>query len=85
MAYHKSPEAPKRTFRDRKQPPRSLALPCFSSLLYIPNTAEVAYYGMLSGFKKYLNETKIEQIANLDHVPSKEELYEILEIGRAHV
>jgi len=33
MAYHKSPEAPKRTFRDRKQPPRSLALPCFSSLL----------------------------------------------------
>ena len=45
---------------------------------YIPNTAEVAYYGMLSGFKKYLNETKIEQIANLDHVPSKEELYEIL-------
>lgn len=33
---------------------------------------------MLSGFKKYLNETKIEQIANLDHVPSKEELYEIL-------
>ena len=33
---------------------------------------------MLSGFKKYLNETKIEQIANLDHIPSKEELYDIL-------
>ena len=45
---------------------------------YIPNTAEVAYYGMLSGFKKYLNESKIEKIASLDHIPTKDELYEIL-------
>lgn len=45
---------------------------------YIPNTAEVAYYGMLSGFKQYLNSTKIERIAALGHVPTKEELSAIL-------
>ena len=45
---------------------------------YIPNTAEVAYYGMLSGFKQYLNATKIERIAALGHIPTKEELNAIL-------
>ncbi len=45
---------------------------------YIPNTAEVAYYGMLSGFKQYLNATKIERIAALGHIPTKEELSTIL-------
>lgn len=45
---------------------------------FIPNTAEVAFYGMLGGFKRYLNEQKIERIQNLDHKPSKEELQEIL-------
>ncbi len=45
---------------------------------YIPNTAEVAYYGMLSGFKQYLNTTKIERIAALGHIPTKEELNAIL-------
>ncbi len=45
---------------------------------YIPNTAEVAYYGMLSGFKQYLNATKIERIAALGHIPTKEELNKIL-------
>lgn len=45
---------------------------------FIPNTAEVAFYGMLGGFKRYLNEQKIEKIQNLDHKPSKEELQEIL-------
>ena len=45
---------------------------------FIPNTAEVAFYGMLGGFKKYLNDQKIERIQNLDHVPSREELDEIL-------
>ena len=45
---------------------------------YIPNTAEVAYYGMLSGFKQYLNATKIERIAALGHIPTKEELSAIL-------
>lgn len=45
---------------------------------YIPNTAEVAYYGMLNGFKRYLNDCKIEKIAGLDHIPSREELEDIL-------
>lgn len=45
---------------------------------FIPNTAEVAFYGMLGGFKRYLNEQKIERIQNLDHIPTKEELRDIL-------
>lgn len=45
---------------------------------FIPNTAEVAFYGMLGGFKLYINNQKIERIRNLDHKPSYEELEEIL-------
>lgn len=33
---------------------------------FIPNTAEVAFYGMLSGFKRYLNEQKIAKLENMD-------------------
>ena len=45
---------------------------------FIPNTAEVAYYGMLGGFKRYLNERKIERIEALGRVPTREELEAIL-------
>lgn len=45
---------------------------------FIPNTAEVAFYGMLGGFKRYINNQKIERIRNLDHKPYYEELEEIL-------
>ncbi|MBP6526775.1 MAG: amidophosphoribosyltransferase [Prevotella sp.] len=45
---------------------------------YIPNTAEVAYYGMLNGFKRYLNDEKIKKIESLGHAPSHEELEDIL-------
>lgn len=45
---------------------------------FIPNTAEVAFYGMLGGFKRYINNQKIERIRKLDHKPSYEELEEIL-------
>lgn len=45
---------------------------------YIPNTAEVAYYGMLGGFKQYLNEEKIKKIENLGHTPTHDELVQIL-------
>lgn len=45
---------------------------------FIPNTAEVAYYGMLCGFKEQLNEEKIEEIEALNHKPSHEELKAIL-------
>ena len=46
---------------------------------YIPNTAEVAYYGMLTGFKNYINYQKVDQIMSLDHKPSREELIGILD------
>lgn len=45
---------------------------------FIPNTAEVAFYGMLDGFKVYLNQSKIKQIEELDHKPTHEELEQIL-------
>lgn len=49
---------------------------------FIPNTAEVAYYGMLGGFKEYLNEKKIEEIEAMTaagKVPSHDELRKILQ------
>ena len=45
---------------------------------FIPNTAEVAFYGMLGGFKRYINEQKIKFIMNMDHKPSYEELENLL-------
>ncbi len=45
---------------------------------FIPNTAEVAYYGMLGGFKRYLNDRKIERIERLGRIPTREELETIL-------
>ena len=46
---------------------------------FIPNTAEVAYYGLLNGFKKYSNAQKVKKIQQLDHKPTDEELHEILD------
>ncbi len=45
---------------------------------FIPNTAEVAFYGMLQGLDEYLNEEKAQQIAALGHNPTHEELERIL-------
>lgn len=45
---------------------------------FIPNTAEVAFYGMLEGFDIYLNKLKIKKIEALGHKPNHEELDEIL-------
>ena len=45
---------------------------------FIPNTAEVAFYGMLQGLDDYLNQEKVQQIAALGHNPSHEELERIL-------
>lgn len=45
---------------------------------FIPNTAEVAFYGMLDGFKEYVNNEKIKEIEALDHKPTHEELERIL-------
>ncbi|WP_321331176.1 amidophosphoribosyltransferase [uncultured Bacteroides sp.] len=45
---------------------------------FIPNTAEVAFYGMLEGFDNYLNELKVQRIEALKHNPTHEELEKIL-------
>ncbi len=45
---------------------------------FIPNTAEVAFYGMLEGFDNYLNQLKIRRIEALGHRPEHEELEKIL-------
>ncbi|WP_077196544.1 amidophosphoribosyltransferase [Prevotella ihumii] len=46
-------------------------------LSFIPNTAEVAFYGLFQGFKAWLNARKVEQIKALGHQPTEEELLEI--------
>lgn len=45
---------------------------------FIPNTAEVAFYGMLQGLDNYLNRLKIKQIEALGHKPDHQELEKIL-------
>ncbi len=47
---------------------------------FIPNTAEVAFYGMLDGFKKKLNRQKIQELYDLtqDHQPTMEEIKAVL-------
>ena len=45
---------------------------------YIPNTAEVAFYGLLEGLDNYLNQQKAQEIESLGHNPSPEELQKIL-------
>lgn len=45
---------------------------------YIPNTAEVAFYGLLEGMDDYLNDLKVKRIEELGHNPSHEELERIL-------
>ena len=45
---------------------------------FIPNTAEVAFYGMLEGLDEYLNERKVKHIEALGHKPDHAELERIL-------
>ncbi len=47
---------------------------------YIPNTAEVAFYGMMQGFKEQLKRQQLDQVYALtqDHQPTREELEEIM-------
>lgn len=74
-------------YKERKQLGESLCDPVLKAIDYdvkhtvfsfIPNTAEVAYYGLLTGFKRYVNESKISRIQKLGHIPTKEELVSIL-------
>ena len=45
---------------------------------FIPNTAEVAFYGMLEGLDEYLNQRKVKLIEALGHKPGHAELEHIL-------
>lgn len=51
---------------------------------FIPNTAEVSFYGMIKGLEDYLNERKIKQIIALGENPNPEKISEIL-LQRARI
>lgn len=51
---------------------------------FIPNTAEVSFYGLIKGLEDYLNERKIQQIIALGDKPDKEKISEIL-LQRARI
>lgn len=44
---------------------------------FIPNTAEVAFYGMLEGLKKYLLNKQIDEILSLKEKPTRQQLESI--------
>ena len=45
---------------------------------FIPNTAEVSFYGLIKGLEEHLNEEKIKQIQTLGANPSLEAIEEII-------
>ena len=75
-------------YKERKQLGEQLTEPVLRAINYdtehtvfsfIPNTAEVAFYGMLDGFKRYVNEKKIDRIQEvISKNPTREELASIL-------
>lgn len=74
-------------YRERKALGRQLLQPILKAIdndvshtvfSFIPNTAEVAFYGMLDGFKTYVNNLKVQAIENLGHKPTHEELLQII-------
>ena len=76
-------------YKERKSLGRNLVEPILKSLNYdlkhtvfsfIPNTAEVAYYGMLEGVNEYLNHRKLERISQAQEL-TKDELKEILSMS----
>jgi len=48
---------------------------------YIPNTAEVSYFGMMQEASSYLNKVKSEKIKSLGNDPSIEEINKIMDIS----
>src|SRR5205814_2085601 len=47
---------------------------------FIPNTAEVAFYGMIQGMEEYLKDVKKRKILRLGATATEEQLNEILSI-----
>ena len=48
---------------------------------YIPNTAEVSYFGLLKGCHSYLNKIKTKKIQELGSTPCHDEIAKIMEIS----
>ena len=48
---------------------------------YIPNTAEVSYYGLMKGVDSYLNKVKTRKIQALGNNPNEDEIAEIMKIS----
>ena len=74
-------------YRERKKLGENLVHPILKAVDYdlkhtvfsfIPNTAEVAYFGMQEGLNNYLNKLKKEWIADRSHLLQEEELDQIL-------
>lgn len=74
-------------YKERKKLGEQLTYPVLKAVDYdaahtvfsfIPNTAEVAFYGLLQGFKQYVHEKKRKAILSLGHQPTAAELDEIL-------
>ncbi len=74
-------------YNERKALGRNLVQPILKAIdndiehtvfSFIPNTAEVAFYGMLEGFDNYLNHLKKKMIVSADHPLKDEELEKIL-------
>lgn len=74
-------------YRERKELGRTLVEPILKAvngeidntvLGYVPNTAEVAYYGMLQGFNEYLNKEKANEIEALGANITHDKLHAIL-------
>lgn len=74
-------------YKERKRLGENLVHPILKAVDYdlnhtvfsfIPNTAEVAYFGMQEGLDNYLNKLKKEWIADRNHLLQEKELEEIL-------
>ncbi|MDE7381513.1 MAG: amidophosphoribosyltransferase [Muribaculaceae bacterium] len=74
-------------YQERKKLGRTLVSPILKAVGYdvdntvisfIPNTAEVAFYGMLEGLDNYLNRQKIKQIETLGPNPRHDDILNIL-------
>lgn len=76
-------------YRERKKLGENLVHPILKAVDYdlkhtvfsfIPNTAEVAYFGMQEGLNNYLNKLKKEWIADRSHLLQEKELDQILSL-----
>jgi amidophosphoribosyltransferase len=74
-------------YKERKQLGRNVVPQILNSIdndlknsvfSFIPNTAEISYYGMMKGMQEKLNEIKFNKIKALGENPSDEDLQEIL-------